>query len=123
MANDEQRRTYARAYAHLQRLLGLVGPGVTLAELSAQVGNPPEGDRVYSCLIHGIGMCDEYPVAFWTDQKGRYDAALRPGMTICVESYLGPEHAVEGVKLEEQVLITETGIEILSRLPFEEIWL
>jgi Xaa-Pro aminopeptidase len=26
----------------------------------------------------------------------------------------------EGVKLEEQVLITETGVEILSRRPFDE---
>jgi len=48
---------------------------------------------------------------------------MKPGMTICVESYLGPDGAREGVKLEEQVLITETGIEMLSTLPLEEAWL
>ena len=122
-ASDEQRRTYARAYAHLQRLLNLVGPGVTLGHLARHLGDPPEGHRAYSCLVHGIGMCDEYPVGFWAHQKGRYEATLHPGMTICVESYLGPEHAAEGVKLEEQVLITEAGTEILSGLPFEESWL
>jgi Xaa-Pro aminopeptidase len=68
-------------------------------------------------------MCDEYPVAFWKHQEGRYEATLRPGMTVCVESYLGPENAAEGVKLEDQVLITETGSEILSSLSFEEAWL
>jgi Xaa-Pro aminopeptidase len=122
-ANDEQRRTYAGAHKHLQRLLDLLGPGVTLAELATEIGDPPEGCGVYSCLAHGIGMCDEYPVAFWKHQEGRYEATLRPGMTVCVESYLGPETAAEGVKLEDQVLITETGSEILSSLPFEEAWL
>ena len=30
-------------------------------------------------------------------------------MTVCVESYIGAEDGLEGVKLEEQVLITEEG--------------
>jgi Xaa-Pro dipeptidase len=41
-------------------------------------------------------------------------------MTICVESYLGEEGGREGVKLEQQVLVTETGTEPLSTFPFEE---
>lgn len=41
-------------------------------------------------------------------------------MVICVESYTGERGGVEGVKLEQQVLITETGTELLSRFPFEE---
>lgn len=41
-------------------------------------------------------------------------------MTLCVESYIGAEGGTEGVKLEQQVLITETGVELLSRFPFED---
>ena len=122
-ADDNQRRTYTTAYDHLAQGLKIVGPGVTLAELALRVGKRPAGDHVYSCLIHGIGMCDEFPVGFWADQKGRYDATLLPDMTICVESYYGPANAAEGVKLEEQVLITSSGIDVLSTLPFEEDWL
>ena len=48
---------------------------------------------------------------------------IKPGMTLCIESYWGPDHAAEGVKLEEQVLVTDTGLELLSSLPFEEDWL
>lgn len=44
-------------------------------------------------------------------------------MVICVESYIGEEGGKEGVKLEQQVLITETGIECLSQFPFEELLL
>ena len=44
-------------------------------------------------------------------------------MTLCVEAYVGAEGDREGVKLEEQIVITETGTEILSRYPFEEAML
>ena len=35
-------------------------------------------------------------------------------MTVCVESYIGGPDGREGVKLEQQVLITEGGAEALS---------
>ena len=40
-------------------------------------------------------------------------------MTLCVESYIGADGGREGVKLEEQVLVTEDGIEQLSSYPLE----
>ena len=43
-----------------------------------------------------------------------------PGMTLCVEAYIGAEGGGEGVKLEEQVLVTETGCELLSTYRFED---
>ena len=52
-----------------------------------------------------------------------YDGVLEAGMTLCVESFIGVEGGREGVKLEEQVLITEDGIEQLSSYPLEEDWL
>ena len=40
-------------------------------------------------------------------------------MTVCVESYIGEDGGHEGVKLEQQVLITENGQELISAFPFE----
>jgi Xaa-Pro aminopeptidase len=40
-------------------------------------------------------------------------------MTVCVESFVGSVNGGEGVKLEEQVLITESGVERLTTYPFE----
>jgi Xaa-Pro dipeptidase len=122
-AGDEQRRIYAMAHAHLQRLLDCVRPGVTLDELSETVGDPPEGYNVYSCLAHGVGLCDEYPVAFWKHQQQLYDAPLEADMVMCIESFVGPIDGREGVKLEEQVLLTEDGVELLSSYPLEKDWL
>ena len=44
-------------------------------------------------------------------------------MTVCVESYIGDVGGPDGVKLEQQVLITEAGPELLSRYPFEDDFL
>jgi Xaa-Pro aminopeptidase len=44
-------------------------------------------------------------------------------MVLCVESFIGVEGGREGVKLEEQVIITETGAERMSSYPFEVDWL
>ena len=52
------------------------------------------------------------------DESG-YDGVVEPGMTICVESYIGEDGGAEGVKLEQQVLITEDGNELISTFPFE----
>ena len=76
-------------------------------------------------LIHGVGLADEYPsFKHWIDfeQKG-YDGHVEEGMTLCVESYIGAEGGHEGVKLEEQVLVTTDGPVTLSKYPFETDWL
>jgi Xaa-Pro aminopeptidase len=82
-------------------------------------------DARYSSMMHGVGLADEYPsIKYWPDfaNKG-YDGVLEPNMTLCVESFIAAPDSREGVKLEEQVLITENGAERLSRYPLEEDWL
>ena len=73
-------------------------------------------------MIHGVGLCDEYPACVYLEdfETGGYDGRLEAGMTVCVESFMGEAGGREGVKLEQQVLITETGLELLSTYPFED---
>ena len=42
---------------------------------------------------------------------------LEPGMVFTVEAFVGARSGGEGVKLEEQVLVTESGPEQLSTFP------
>jgi Xaa-Pro aminopeptidase len=66
-------------------------------------------------------MSDEWPCIYYRqDEHMIYDGELKPGMVMCVESYVGEIGGAEGVKLEEQVLITESGYEVLSKFPFED---
>ena len=48
-----------------------------------------------------------------------YDGVLEPGTVLCVESYVGELGGHEGVKLEEQVLVTESSPKVLSSFPLD----
>ena len=67
-------------------------------------------------------MCDEYPAIYpLRDSKQiGYDGVIEENMVLCVESYIGAEGGHEGVKLEQQVLVTASGPHLLSRFPFED---
>ncbi|MDX1422851.1 MAG: M24 family metallopeptidase, partial [Kiloniellales bacterium] len=76
----------------------------------------------YYLSAHGCGMTGEYPYLYHRADfpDAGYDGTIEAGMTICVESYIGAAGGREGVKLEQQVLVTESGIELLSDFPFED---
>ena len=71
--------------------------------------------------MHGVGMCDEYPrINPAHCGPNPYNGELQAGMVITIGSYMGPLGERDGVKLEEQVLVTDDGYEMLSSYPMEE---
>ena len=123
-ASNAQIELYRLAREQIAYNLALVRPGLGLREFSEKAFRLPERYRAnrYSTIAHGVGLCDEYPAIYYPEdaEATGYDGVLEAGMTICLESYIGEEGGAEGVKLEEQVLVTETGAEVLSRYPFED---
>ena len=67
-------------------------------------------------------MTGEYPYLYHAQDFAPvgYDGVIEPGMTLCVESFIGGPDTTEGVKLEQQILVTETGTELMSQYPFDE---
>ena len=112
---DEQRDLFRIAADQIAHNTELMRPGIGFRELVERSKNPPPDcfPARYGVLYHGVGLADEYPTlphaADWTDDTP--DGVLEPGMVLCVESYIGRLGGHEGVKIEEQVLITETGNE------------
>ena len=118
-----QRELYTRAWTEVHSNLELMRPGIEFLELTERGYRQPERFRArrYPVMMHGIGMSDEWPAIYYPeDREYAYPGVLEPGMCMCVESYVGEVGGSEGVKLEEQVLISEDGHERLSRFPFEE---
>ncbi len=122
-ASDEQRRLYAAAVAEIEHNTALLEPGMTYREVAERAWKIPEefyANR-YSSVMHRVGLCDEFPAIKHLgdfDAKG-YDGVIQPGMTLCVESYIGTSGGHEGVKLEEQILITEDGHEKITNYPLQ----
>lgn len=125
---DEQRRLYSLAYEQVQTNMALLKAGLSYKEFSEQAWQIPDEfhHNRYCCVSHGIGLCDEYPAiahqgSDW-DSAG-YEGVFEENMVVCVESYIGEAQGNEGIKLEQQVLITAKGVIELSCYPWQDDWL
>ena len=126
-----QKDLYRMAVEQLEHNMALVRPGITFRDYAERCWPLPEpylANR-YPEVAHGIGLCDEYPgipaIQDWDERgyRGGYEGVIEEDMTLCVESYIGAEGGPEGVKLEQQVLVTATGCRLLSTFPLEDIFL
>jgi Xaa-Pro dipeptidase len=101
----------------------LIEVGMSFREFARKTWSIPDEfvDRRYLGPLHGNGMVAEYPIILYPDlfDEGGQDGVFEANMTVCVESYLGSARGGEGVKLEEQVLITTHGVERLTTYPYE----
>ena len=120
---DEQKRIFEFGHGHVTTNMELLKPGVSFTELTRKGQRLPDEfrDQRYGVMMHGVGLCDEWPAIYYPEDfiEGGFDYELQPGMVICVEVYAGAVGGRDGVKLEEQVLITEDGHENLCTYPFD----
>ncbi|WP_373353262.1 dimethylsulfonioproprionate lyase DddP [Pseudoroseicyclus sp. CXY001] len=114
---------FAHARAHMDDHISRLRPGVTVAELTFGGHRlaPEFWRQKYSCKLHGVGLCDEWPFVPYEDGhvEGAFDVVLEPGMVLCAEALVSPEGGDFSIKLEDQVLITEDGCENLTHYPFD----
>lgn len=119
-----QQSLYQMAYEQVHHNMDILAPGMSYREIAERAWKIPERflDRRYPSIIHGVGMHGETPLVAHHMDFDRFskDGILEPGMVVSVESYIGEVGGADGVKLEEEVLVTDTGIEKLSRYPFDE---
>jgi Xaa-Pro aminopeptidase len=118
-----QKELYRLCADEVEFNLGLIKAGVSFSSIQQNAYPIPVEfrEQSYPCVIHGVGMCDEYP---HLNQSFRapieFDNHLEAGMVICVESYMGAVGEDDGVKLEEQILVTQDGYEQLTTMPLED---
>ncbi len=120
----QQRTLYRMAYDQVQHNIEATKPGMTFREIAEAAWKIPDRfvEQRYTSVMHGVGMHGETPFIAHAMDFGRYgrDGVLQPGMVVSVESYIGEVGGLEGVKLEEELLVTERGLEPISRFPYEE---
>ncbi len=95
-----------------------IAPGVPYAEVDAAsrdlVKKAGFGERFRHGLGHGIGLDIHEQPRFNPDSEGE----LQPGQVVTIEPgiYLP---GIGGVRLEDDILVTETGHEVLCSLPMD----
>lgn len=114
--SEQLRDIYETVLAANEAAIAEVRPGVTFAHLDQTardvIAAKGYGDYFIHRLGHGLGMdVHEYPSVHGQNQE-----TLRPGMVFTIEPgvYLP---GAGGVRIEDDVLVTETGVEVLSKFP------
>ena len=111
----EQIEIHMEAYIAIKNCAAAIKPGITTWEVARA-----SGEHIVGRLGHGIGVApSELPYLGVEALVPKEEAAvLEPGMVFSIEPYAGRE-GVGGVRLEHNILVTETGSEILDQFPFE----
>ena len=121
--NEYQKKIYLTAVEQIDYNSRLIKDGVSFREFTEKAWILPEkfyGNR-YSVMLHGIGLCDEWPAIRYPTDGGERGGIFQKNMTITLESYIGEVGGHEGVKLEQQYLVGENGLELMSHHPLEQI--
>ena len=124
--SPEQREAYRVAYDCVQGMLELVRPGLTFEEFARRAPRRPEAYAAqrYPTMVHQAGLEDEGPgIPYPDDTRGPRrimpKRELKENMVLCLECYAGKAGAPFGVKLEDQVLVTKDGAELICGYPYE----
>ncbi len=121
--NEHQKQLYLTAVEQIDYNSRLIKDGVSFKEFTEKAWILPEkyyGNR-YSVMLHGIGLCDEWPAIRYPTDGGERGGIFQKNMTITLESYIGEVGGYEGVKLEQQYLVGENGLELMSHHPLEKV--
>ena len=121
---------YQRAYDWLYDAISIIKPGVTTKEIAekwpagpdvwADIGVVNEEQTAGNNWAHGIGLTLYEPPIAWRGCSLEFPMEIEEGMCFAIETQEGDGEG-QGVRLEEVIHVTKTGVEILSRWPIEEI--
>jgi Xaa-Pro aminopeptidase len=125
-ASPDQKEAYRVAYDCVTGMLELVRPGLTFEEFAHKAPKLPEAYRAqrYPAMVHQGGLEDEGPgIPYPDDDRGPRrimpERELKENMVLCLECYAGKVGAPFGVKLEDQVVVTRDGAQLLCTYPFD----
>ena len=123
--SQKQRDVYKRTYDMLRAGMDVMRPGATTEDMARAWpaadywGLRSESEAFGLAFAHGLGVgLWERPVVsrlYSLDNP----VELREGMVIAVETYYGD--GPDGARIEEEVVITSTGFDVITKFPCEEL--
>jgi Xaa-Pro aminopeptidase len=124
---DEMKQYYNTAHTWLWDAIEVVRPGVTTRDIASKWpsakeawGYEEEDQAAANLWGHGLGLAQyDRPVIsrIWSLD---YPEEIKPGMVFALETQHGKVHEF-GVRLEEMLLVTDDGHELLSGYKSDEI--
>ena len=122
-----QRKAYERAYKWLRDSIAQVKPGNTSADVAkawpsaTELGFKNEQEAFLLQFAHGIGLgLWEKPVISRLFSL-EHPFELKEGMVFALETWCASEDGTGSARIEEEVVVTKDGCEVITKFPVEEI--
>ena len=127
-ANDAQRDAYKQAREWIDRSIELMRPGVTTDQVAKVWPKAEEFgfDNEMECFGlqfgHSVGLfLHERPIISRLNSL-EHPVELKEGMVIALETYCPAKDGVSAARIEEEVVITAEGPQVITRFPSDELF-
>ena len=115
-ATQKQKDLHKACYDYMYSAIDIVKPGVTTVEIAEKLHEKEDYSEFTLQFGHGIGLAVHEPP--YITLMSKYDpVTIEPNMVLAIETLVG--EGSEAVRLEENLVVTETGFEILSLYPYD----
>jgi Xaa-Pro aminopeptidase len=108
---EDQAKVYRAVHQAQEDIFAAIKPGVSMADLQKVAEASIERAGYLDAFIHGFG----HFVGLDVHDAGRYDLPLPVGAVFTVEPGIYLPEKGFGVRIEDEVLVTETGYRLLSK--------
>jgi Xaa-Pro aminopeptidase len=126
-ASSAQRDAYARAREYMDRAIAIVRPGTTTADVvrlwpTAQEFGFPDEEAAFALQYgHGVGLSIWEKPIFSRLVSLDHPEVLQEGMVFALETYWPSADGWGAARIEEEVVVTADGCEVITKFPAEEL--
>jgi len=123
-----QRDAYARATEWMEAAIAVIKPGVSTDQVARlwptaqDIGLPDEKTAFGLQFGHGLGLAlHERPII---SRLSSLDAPMeiQKGMVFALETYCPASDGISAARLEEEVVVVDGGVEIITKFPSKELF-
>ena len=123
-----QHNAYTKAREWMDAAIDKVGPGVGTDEVAGlwpkatEFGFPNEMEAFGLQFGHGLGLgLHERPIISRLNSMS-HPVEIKAGMVFALETYCPAPDGISAARIEEEVVITESGSQVLTRFPAQELF-
>ncbi|MGH3483946.1 MAG: M24 family metallopeptidase [Nocardioidaceae bacterium] len=126
-ASVAQRDAYTRCREYMDAAIALVKPGVTTADIvqlwpSAEEFGFPDEEAAFALQYgHGVGLAIWEKPIFSRLVSLEHPEELEEGMVFALETYWPAADGWSAARIEEEVVVTAEGCEVITKFPAEEL--
>ena len=128
-ATAAQRDAYKRAREWMDSAIAMIKPGVSTAEIArvfpraTEFGFESEMEAFGLQFCHGLGLgLHERPIISRLNSLD-HPMEIREGMVFAVETYCPATDGVSAARIEEEVVVTAAGPQVITLFPAEELFI